>query len=60
MQSNNFEIGNVVSWKVGNILSKGLIRDNVSNEQLEVVCFEICGKPTRKKIIIQKSCIINE
>lgn len=60
MQSNNFEIGNVVSWKVGNIISKGLIREDVSEEQLEVVCFEINGSPTRKKIIIQKSCIINE
>lgn len=52
-------IGDVVDWKVGNIICKGIIREDFEKE-VEVICVEVNGRPTKSKLKIQKSCIIKE
>lgn len=59
MLKKEYLIGDVVSWKVGNVFAKGLVRDEFENE-FEIVCFEVNGSPTRKKLKINKECIIEE
>ena len=51
-----FEIGQNVSWATGqsNIISKGLVRKELDNE-VELVCYEINGMPTRRKLKVLKS-----
>lgn len=55
-----FEIGQVIEWKIGNVLSKGIIRDDDGSDMVEVVCFEINGNPTKKKLKVIRDllCII--
>jgi hypothetical protein len=59
--NNKFEIGQEVYWLTGqsNILSRGLVREEFENE-VEVVCFEINGSPTKRKIKIKKQLLICE
>ena len=53
-------IGDIVCGKPGNIISKGLVRDDIDWYELGVVCFEINNRPTRIILKIKKECIIKE
>ncbi len=58
----NFEIGQTISWKSGNIPCYGIVRDDDGGEYVEVVCFEINGSPTRKTLPVKRDllCITEE
>lgn len=58
-KNKSYMIGDVISWKVGNILSKGIVYDDF-DDRVDVVTFEINGSPTRRKISVLKECIIEE
>lgn len=54
-----YEIGDVISWKVGNVFAKGIVKEDLGTEVL-VMCFEVNNRPSRTEIKVNKECIINE
>jgi len=48
-----FEIGDVIKWKAGNVLCKGIFKREDKNTY-EVICFEINNLPTKKKLNVSK------
>lgn len=55
-----YEIGEQITWKTGNIILKGLIRDDIDFEKVSVICFEINGSPAKCKMDVLKNVIIKE
>jgi hypothetical protein len=47
----SFEIGEKITWSVGNTTCRGLVRE-IFDDTLDVICYEINNKPTRSKITL--------
>ena len=53
------ETGDVVKWYAGNILCRGIVRQEFE-ENVDVVCFEVNNMATKRLINVKKDLIIKD
>lgn len=54
------DIGQVINWEVGGILSKGIVYDDTGEDFIDVVCVESCNKPCHHKLKVNRNLINKE
>ena len=51
-----FETGDLVKWKIKDIVCRGIFRKELENEY-EVICYEINNVSTKKKLNVVKELV---